>query len=92
MGNLDLRVQHAQDVEELRVLDNDIWTVAVGAPHRELEAKAGLRIGGPECELFNARALGCELTNALLFVALEIGCRVVPANAKDGWLRSSNKK
>lgn len=71
-----LAVQHAEDGQELRVLDDGEGTVTACAPHCEEEAEAGGRVGGTPSKRGDRLGLGASVRVAESYMALEISSRI----------------
>lgn len=83
-GNLDFCVQHAEHLEEFRVLDDSVRTMAASDPEGKKKAEMRLGVGGPMSKVCNRLTVRRSLGGvAGLGVAGQVAGRVVPAHPYD---------
>ena len=72
--NLDLAVEHAEELDELGIGDDEEGAVVASDPNGGLDAETDLRVRRTVCKLVDALALGCDLGLACTDMAREVAC------------------
>lgn len=86
-GDLDLGIEHAEDVLQLRILDDCIGTVMASTPQRKKEAHTWRGVGDAVSECRDLLAFGSVVGLAGVDMALEVTSRVLVIGTIDmlGW-------
>lgn len=86
-GDLDLGIEHAEDVLQLRILDDCIGTVTASTPQRKKEAHTWRGVGDAVSKCLDLLAFGSVVGLAGVDMALEVTSRVLVISTIDmlGW-------